>query len=769
MKIIEQPNHIVRSSGVTDSVFSLAATSSAFTVLSSGLYSNKPLAVIRELACNAQDAHVAAGRRDIPIRIVLPTHFEPTLVIEDFGIGLDDFDVRGGWEHPTTGEQLSVLNVAMSDEEMVEAGYVKVSGIYNTYFKSTKTTSDDFIGQLGLGSKSPYSYASTFTVEVNFNGKHRVYTCYKNEANLPAISLMTEYDTEEPNGIRISIPVEPKDCSKFLEAATQALLYFTPRPDLFMGTDPHTLPHISYEKDDKWKWRDAGHNSKRTGAYAIQGFVSYPIDSNILLSHGLTTAGQQVVSSNIDVFVPIGTVTSAASREALQYDQTTIDNLIHSLHAIKNEMRATFQAEFDTATSEYEAAVIYHRLINDAQKRAMFVSLVREQAFTWNGVGISNNIQVHALPWGVTTFRYTDNKRNRKRFHSQEVLHSEESDPTFVIDNTVQFLFVSVHTGARTALKKYMESKHENQSCYVFQTPSKDGTEIARKAAVEFCAKFGFPLKMFDHTVYRQSRATGVRIGGIKRDAKSDYYVWRGFNHDTRFGSRVRRVYSRSTWLLTPLYDNQVDGKELLYVDTVQHGVVNSQISNKLDLVLKFANQFGANIDQPIYGLSMVDKRKLLSKGAKLINLVDVVDSFVKRRISQADVKTFPSTETEIYTAVSKVWLTRFRSWVSNGLKLDATHPISQLLALHANSISAEAKLNIADLVVLATMFGYTVTTQSNLDSFKDLVDIISKRYTLMPMLVSHSTVSVDYVVPIQKYITDIDKLTALNSTKENA
>lgn len=43
--------------------FQIAANAQAFKILSSGLYSNKPRAIIREVCCNAWDAHVAAGNK----------------------------------------------------------------------------------------------------------------------------------------------------------------------------------------------------------------------------------------------------------------------------------------------------------------------------------------------------------------------------------------------------------------------------------------------------------------------------------------------------------------------------------------------------------------------------------------------------------------------------------------------------------------------------------------------------------------------------------
>jgi len=53
----------VTTSGLTQQEsFQIKATGKAFKILSDGLYSDKPLAVVRELSCNAWDSHVAAGK-----------------------------------------------------------------------------------------------------------------------------------------------------------------------------------------------------------------------------------------------------------------------------------------------------------------------------------------------------------------------------------------------------------------------------------------------------------------------------------------------------------------------------------------------------------------------------------------------------------------------------------------------------------------------------------------------------------------------------------
>lgn len=94
MLIKEEAREIERFSITNEKAFSIKATGKAFKVLSSSLYKDKIRAVIRELSCNAYDAHIAAGKKDIPFLIHLPNPIEQFFLIRDYGTGLSQEDVE---------------------------------------------------------------------------------------------------------------------------------------------------------------------------------------------------------------------------------------------------------------------------------------------------------------------------------------------------------------------------------------------------------------------------------------------------------------------------------------------------------------------------------------------------------------------------------------------------------------------------------------------------------------------------------------------------
>ena len=68
--------------------FTIKASAHAFKILSDGLYSDKILAIIRELSCNAYDAHVDEGTTDKPFLIHLPNSLRRWYSIRDYEVSL---------------------------------------------------------------------------------------------------------------------------------------------------------------------------------------------------------------------------------------------------------------------------------------------------------------------------------------------------------------------------------------------------------------------------------------------------------------------------------------------------------------------------------------------------------------------------------------------------------------------------------------------------------------------------------------------------------
>jgi HSP90 family molecular chaperone len=135
----------------------IKATPKIFDMFANDTYANKPLAIMRELVANGIDAHVAAGRADRPVEVVMPTSLDPTCRIRDFGTGMAHDFVMGPFMAYTDG--------------------------------STKDKDDGAIGGFGIGSKSPFAYVDQYTLRVVHQGVLSIYTMFKDEDGIPAIGL----------------------------------------------------------------------------------------------------------------------------------------------------------------------------------------------------------------------------------------------------------------------------------------------------------------------------------------------------------------------------------------------------------------------------------------------------------------------------------------------------------------------------------------------------------------------------------------------------
>lgn len=299
--------------------FRIRNSAKAFNILSSGLYANKIRAIIRELSCNAVDSHVAAGRSDTAFDVHLPTVLEPWFAIRDYGTGL-------------THDQ--------------------VTNIYTTYFESTKSDSNDYIGALGLGSKSPFSYTENFTVTTVKDGRRGIYSAFINESGVPSIALMSEDQSDEPAGVEVKFSVNDRwDFDKFIQESKVVYRYFALKP--VVSGPEFSFDTIIYETENivPGVHKITGRNPR---SVAVMGNIAYPIEipnaeSNLgdlrhLLDHGL------------EIRFEIGDLDFQASREGLSYIPQTIESIRARLQQVNDALTDVLAKEADAIGNLWERA-----------------------------------------------------------------------------------------------------------------------------------------------------------------------------------------------------------------------------------------------------------------------------------------------------------------------------------------------------------------------------------------------------------------------------
>lgn len=291
--------------------FSITMNSKAFNILLDGLYTHKIRAVVRELWTNAFDSHIEAGIEAVPFDVHLPTRLAPTFKVRDYGVSMD---------HQTVME------------------------LYTTVFGSTKDTADVAVGAFGLGSKSPFAYTGSFTVIARLDGRKRTYLASMGANGVPSITLMSDVESDEAQGIEVTLPVNPLDINEFHEEARNVALGFDPRPNID-GAEIST-PDPTYVADDRsWAIYRSDDMPGRQGVYVRQGCVIYPVDDN-QVSNILGQVVQRYYGAVV-LNVPIGTVSITPSRESIQLDAETKANLFDAAKAAAEGIQAMVDAETD--------------------------------------------------------------------------------------------------------------------------------------------------------------------------------------------------------------------------------------------------------------------------------------------------------------------------------------------------------------------------------------------------------------------------------------
>ncbi len=325
--------------------FSIAVNANSFKILSSNLYSNKPLAIIRELSANAIDAHKSIGKVK-PFSLALPNSLNPNFYIRDFGPGLS--------------------------EEAVNC-------IYTSYFTSTKTSSNEQIGGFGLGSKTPFSYTPTFGVRSFYKGNVTTYIMTLNEKSVPVVIKMGTMPTDEESGLEITFAVSSNDFMSFAEAAKLA----------FQDFPVEYLPSSvsSYRNYDKFinissnvRWQPKIHNYHHD-VEILYSFYRYSLNSESMIQ-SVSAQKKDIIkkflreASNLTFVFDVGEIDISASRESIEFTEKTVNAIIKAIDNLSSTLKEEIKdipstpslfelKKYDIFKTKYASTLNFSKIIND--------------------------------------------------------------------------------------------------------------------------------------------------------------------------------------------------------------------------------------------------------------------------------------------------------------------------------------------------------------------------------------------------------------------
>jgi hypothetical protein len=613
MIIHSQENNITKGNVGSETQFSIKASAQAFEVLASGLYSNEILAIIRELSANAWDSHVAAGKLDVPIEIQLPTSLDPTFYVKDFGTGLS---------------------------------HDQITTLYTTVFESDKQDSNNFIGGLGLGSKSPFSYASSFIVESRYEGLIRFYSCYKDESDIPTIALMAMQNTDESNGLTIKLSVKQEDIYRFNDNARKALMYYDPMPNVVAGTNmpfsPYAISHTI--SGSNWKIRDSQYEARMTGPYVVQGFISYPINGSLLREHEMSPLAASLTHTAIDFNMNIGDVDVAASREALKYRPSTIKILIEAFEVAALELYASIQANFSDCKNKWEVGMLYDQF----QQRSgyefgcVFRSFQQNAPFMWNDEAVTNSLTIDVTEIKntyITTYvKASGRKKVGLSCSKTWVPHQPHKTYNIVVNDNTHII---TDTVSKSNLQLYIDYMNNLQSCdhatLIVIRPTSRTTHVPSEIN-DIVQKIGCSNVVVAERIVP---TTPKKKYSYKKKNNSERLRWVGFRvRETRWGrDEVHRVYSKFCWSSETI-DLSLGG---FYVPVDRFAPIDSAgVGVHFDEFIRNAQHLDIIPDNvPIYGFSKAQV-EILDSNSGWINLFDHVDRLFK--LMSADGSIYGST-----------------------------------------------------------------------------------------------------------------------------
>jgi hypothetical protein len=366
MKLADRVVETHNSGIVSENKFSIQQSSKMFKILSDSLYSDKIQAVIRELSTNAYDSHIASGNQN-PFKVILPNAANPNFVVRDYGTGLSQADMEN---------------------------------LYTTYGASNKNTSNDFVGCLGLGSKSPFAYTKSFTTSSYFNGQKYTYVAAIDDSGVPTLNLFNISETDGPNGLEISFAVKQYDFAEFSSKSMRIFHYFKMKPIIEGGVLNNLKDHKYSNRSivlsgDGWRvcrlnndtnYYPNVHHHIDSGVVALMGNIAYPVKTSQIIGEDKQTTNDaiqrwnrafqkadidswksfvnEIINQNLylELDFGIGELEMDVSREGLQYTKNVIKTLREKTQEIYLEMKEEFSKKISAAKTKVEAITLYYTL-----------------------------------------------------------------------------------------------------------------------------------------------------------------------------------------------------------------------------------------------------------------------------------------------------------------------------------------------------------------------------------------------------------------------
>lgn len=551
MKLEHDDSHNVESFGtLKEETFSIGDMGFVLEILRNKLYSNIKKAICQEYTSNARDAHREVGKGDVPIQITLPSILDPNWHCRDFGPGI-------------------------SPE--------RVTNIFIQYGVSTKRESNDFTGSYGIGAKSAFGYSDSFIVNTFIKGIKRSYGAIIDESRRGKFVLLSETETNEPDGTEIVVPVRREHFNEFRFETERATRHWNPRPNIIDPTDTfkytETNPILS---GDNWFILN-GHYSFNV---ILDGII-YPIDRSLLDSSKLPKLNYH---SEVYLKFNTGDLAVSANRESVELNERTKNNIYSALDRVKSELIDSLVQKIEAAKSFKEANLCF------AMACSTIGNLVQAKEFSWQGhTLIGNHLRLGDYNVTASAMHYERKGKNADgkpaikkvtRYPSSNV--AIDGEKTLFLTTPLDFNKV-VETGVQKVLEKHPDI----QNVWVIKVAT---PELTSKLKIDLIADF--PLDAFyvpkarresisRLTIYKMNSSgdfSRVAFKEFEADTNPKAYVLLDNKHPINCSSNLTNI-AKSTNLSVYGFDKNLPAEKL------------EDVTSELQTVEEFVEQYINNCD----------------------------------------------------------------------------------------------------------------------------------------------------------------------------
>lgn len=510
-----------------------------FNVLRKTMYADPIGSVLREYMANARDEHKKFGVQR-PFEITFPTQFQPELRIRDFAGGLE----KDGILH-----------------------------FFGKFGASDKRKVKNLVGHYGLGCKSGHAYGDSYTITGYKDGRFCIVNFYIDQSEVGKYAVLGEGETDEPNGILVTVPVLTQDINRFVSKGLAAMTYFKQKPVIKgLSYEPTFDTKRAVIEGDDWRFNGSG------SPVVVMGEIGYPVPSN---SMGEIPAWERkLLNNDIEIYVEIGEVEVTSSRESLQMSPKTIAAIRARLASMREKMVEHTQEAFGRCKTMLEAKMLYHSLITSGSG---FGGIVKESGarIEFNGVELENSYITFAEfePHNVVTF-----VRGRRSSVSQS------RGKTIRVERGI-VLYYDDTNGAQTNYSRRAQTLLDAGASQVLLIQSSAPKMLEQKYGIT-------PAELKSYAAVTPAKPK-ARVGNGGRIADRTKHKHKVFVLNR---SRLRLGFSVASDAWTPTESDLSKGI-YLPIDRFQPNAGRFQSLKYLRDVLNALDSLGVKIDQPIYGI----------------------------------------------------------------------------------------------------------------------------------------------------------------------